>query len=333
MNFEIIILIVFIAGFVALIYFQYRKPKVDQGMQVMMEWMKSLRDATDSGRKEIQESIGKTNEDINRRLTDAAKLFAQVQREVGQMTELGRSMKDVQELLKGPKSRGIFGEDALESLLKQALPSQNYQMQYRFESGEIVDCVIRLKDGLICIDSKFPLENFRAMMKTDSEEDKENFRKAFFRDVKKHIDAIAKKYILTQEGTLDFALMYVPMESVFQEIISDQVVVEYGRSKKVLITSPNSFYHYLAVIQNALKGAQINHLAKEVLATISALKTDSDKFATNLGVLTKHVTNAKNTVEVVNEDYRLLASKLERAYRLQLEEKEQVEQLKTPDIK
>ena len=335
MNYQIFTLIAVVIGFLILFYLLSRKPREDgtgDAMKVMTEWMKSIKDSGDLTRKEIQDSIGKTNQDINKRLTDAAKLFAEVQHKVGQMTELGRSMKDVQELLKGPKSRGIFGEDALESLLKQVLPVQSYQMQYRFESGEAVDCIIKLKEGMICIDSKFPLENFRAMMKTESDEDRENFRKAFFRDVKKHVDTIAKKYILTNEGTLDFALMYVPMESVFQEIVNDQAITEYSRTKKILITSPNSFYHYLAVIQNALKGAQINELAKEILATISSLKQDSDKFAINLGVLNKHVTNAKNTVEIVNEDYRSLASKIERAHKLQIEEKTQVEQLEKPNL-
>lgn len=332
MNFELILLIVVIAGFVAVFYFLNRKPKAEAGMQVMMEWMKSLKDSSDSSRKEIQESIAASKEEINNRLTEAARLFAAVQKDVGQMTELGRSMKDVQELLKGPKSRGIFGEDALESLLKQVMPSQNYQMQYRFQSGEAVDCVIKLKDGLICIDSKFPLENFRAMMKSEIEEDKQNFRKVFFRDVKKHVDIIAKKYILTSEGTLDFALMYVPMESVFQEIVNDQELMEYARSKKVYITSPNSFYHYVTIIYRALQGAQIDQMAKKLLNLMSAIKQTSDKFAINLGVLTKHVTNAKNTVEIVNDDYRSLASKVDLAHSLQIEEKAQVEHLNKPDV-
>jgi len=301
-------------------------------MRVMMEWMKSIKDGGDLTRREIQDSIQKTNQDISKRLTDAAKLFAEVQNKVGQMTELGRSMKDVQELLKGPKTRGLFGEDALESLLKQVLPSQHYQMQYRFQSGEAVDCVIKLKEGMICIDSKFPLENFRALMKSENEEDRENFRKAFFRDVKKHIESIAKKYILTNEGTLDFALMYVPMESVFQEIANEQTVMEFARSKKIYITSPNSFYHYIAVIVQGLRGAQLNEMTTKVLNIISAIKQSSDKFAMNLNVLNKHVTNAKNTVEIVNEDFRSLSSKIDTAHSMQIEEKAHVEQLKNPEI-
>ena len=332
MNTGLITIVVLIAGFAVILYFLNRKPKADPAMQMVMDLMKSITESSQSTRKEIQDSIISSNRDINSRLTEAARLFADVQRKVGEMTELGRSMKDVQELLKGPKTRGIFGEDALESLLKQVLPADNYEMQYRFESGEAVDCVIKLKDGLLCIDSKFPLENFRAMMKVESEEDKNNLRKAFLRDVKKHVESISKKYILPREGTLDLALMYVPMESVFQEIIDDQDLMEFARSKKILITSPNSFYHYVTVIYTALKGAQINELSKKVLNIIAAMQQDSEKFAGDLSVLTKHVANAKNTVELVNENYRGLASKIRSAYTLQIEEKQQVEQLQKPDL-
>ena len=332
MDLQLILLIILVAGIGSVIYFLTRKPKTDQSVQVMLDWMKSLQEKSDLTRKEIQDSISSSNKDINNRLTEAARLFSDVQRKVGEMTELGRSMKDVQDLLKGPKTRGIFGEDALEMLLKQVLPQQSYQMQYRFESGEIVDCVIRLKEGLICVDSKFPLENFRALLKAENEVDVSAFRKAFARDVKKHVEAIAKKYILPNEGTLDFALMYVPMESVFQEIVNDQELNEYSRAKKVFITSPNSFYNYITTISNVLKGAKMNELARQVLNLLGALKQDSDKFTNTLGVLTKHVTNAKSTVDSVNDEFRALTSKIDRAQTLQIEEKKQVEEIASPKL-
>ncbi len=332
MNLEQILLIILIAGIGVVLFFLTRKPKADQSVQVMLDWMKSLQEKSELSRKEIQDSIAGSNKDINSRLTEAARLFADVQRKVGEMTELGRSMKDVQELLRGPKTRGIFGEDALEMLLKQVLPLSSYQMQHRFESGEIVDCVIRLKEGLICVDSKFPLENFRALLKTENQIDEMAFRKAFAKDVKKHVETIAKKYILPNEGTLDFALMYVPMESVFQEIVNDQELNEYARGKNIFITSPNSFYNYITTIANVLKGAQVNELARQILGLMSALKIDSEKFASTLSVLTKHITSAKNTVDVVNEGYRSLDNKINSAYNLQLEEKKEAEQLQDPNL-
>ena len=159
------------------------------------------------------------------------------------------------------------------------------------------------------------------MVKSEKEEDQIAFRKSFFRDVKKHVDAIARKYILPNEGTMDFALMYVPMESIFQEIVNEPEIQEYARGRKVLITSPNSFYHYLTIINNSLKGTQINEMAKQLQRIIAAIKQESDKFSGNLSVLTKHVTNAKNTADSINEDFRKLASKIESAHGLQIEDR------------
>lgn len=329
-----LILGVLIAGFAAVFYYlktSANKPQDNESMRVMTEWMKSLKDDTDSSRKEIQQSIQKTNEDLNRRLSDAAKLFGDVQRKVGEMSEIGRGMKDIQDMLKGPKLRGGMGEESLEMTLKQVLSDKNFQMQYRFSTGEIVDCIIHVGKELISVDSKFPLENFRMLVKSDKEEDQMKFRKDFFKDVKKHIEAISKKYILPNENTMDFALMYVPMESVFQEIINDPDMTDFARGKKVYITSPNSFYHYLTIILNSLRASQINEMIKPLLRAIAAIKQDSDKFSANLSVLTKHVTNAKNSSDSINEEFRKLASKIEGAYGLQVADEVKSEII--PDIK
>ncbi|MBI4363445.1 MAG: DNA recombination protein RmuC [Candidatus Doudnabacteria bacterium] len=318
---------VLIAGFAAVIYFIRQKPKDDDALKVMTEWMKEIKAGTESTRESMQKSIDLTNRAIGERLDNAGKVIGALTKELGGMQEIGRSMKDVQDLLKGPKLRGGMGEESLEMLIKQVLPSQHFTTQYRFQSGEVVDCIIRINKELLCIDSKFPLENFRAMVKSEKEEDQLVFRKAFFKDVKKHVDAIAKKYILPHEGTMDFALMYVPMESIFQEIVNEQEVQDYARSRKVLITSPNSFYHYLTIINNSLKGSQINEMAKQLQRIIAAIKQESDKFGGNLAVLTKHVTNAKNTTDSINEDFRKLASKIESAHGLQVSETSKVEEL------
>lgn len=325
-----LLLAILVAGFAALFYYMKTssaKPQDNESMKLMTEWMKSLKDDTDSSRKEIQTSIQKSSEDLNRRLTEAARLFADVQHKVGEMSEIGRGMKDIQDLLKGPKLRGGMGEESLEMTLKQVLSDKNFQLQYRFSTGEIVDCIIRVGKELISVDSKFPLENFRQLVRSEKEEDQLKFRKDFFKDVKKHIEAISKKYILPNENTMDFALMYIPMESVFQEIINDGEIMDFARTKKVYITSPNSFYHYLTIILNSLRASQINEMIKPMLRAIAGIKQDSDKFSGNLSVLTKHITNAKNTSDSINEDFRKLASKIEGAYGLQVAEEGKVNEI------
>jgi DNA anti-recombination protein RmuC len=119
---------------------------------------------------------------------------------------------------------------------------------------------------------------------------------------------------------MDFAMMYVQMESVFLEIINDPETSDYARTKKIYIASPNSFYYYLTIIHNSLRSTQINEMLKPLIRMISAIKQDSDKFTGNLSTLTKHITNAKNTSDLINEDFRKLASKIENAYSLQLED-------------
>lgn len=320
-----IILGVLVLGFAALFYFilelkkQSQKPQDDQSLKVMMEWMKDIKLGSDSSRKEIQDSIQKGNDDLNKRLTDAARLFSEVQHKVGEMTEVGRGMKEIQEMLRGSKLRGGMGETSLEMTLKQILSNNNYQLQYRFNSGETVDCVIKMGKELLSVDSKFPLENFRLLIKAESEEDQTKFRKDFFKDVKKHIDSISKKYILPNENTMDFAMMFLPLESLFQEIINDPETSEYARMKRIYITSHNSFYHFLTIINNGLRGTQINEMIKPLIRTIAALKQDSDKFIGSLSTLTKHITNAKNSSDLINEDFRKLASKIESAHGLQIE--------------
>src|SRR5690606_10387937 len=158
-----------------------------------------------------------------------------VNKEVGQMSEIGRSMKELQEFLKSPKLRGNIGEEILNDLISQLFPKNSFHLQYTFKSGEKVDAAIRTDAGILPIDSKFPMENFTKMIKADSDTEKKSYEKEFLRDVKKHIDSIAKKYILPEEGTMDFALMYVPSETVFYDLCNQMESMNYARSKRVYI--------------------------------------------------------------------------------------------------
>src|SRR5206468_9986502 len=135
----------------------------------------------------------------------------------GQMNEIGRNMRELQEFLKSPKLRGNIGEQVLKDLISQIFPKNSFYLQHQFKSGDKVDAAIKTDAGILPIDSKFPMENFQKFNKSQTDEEKVHYQKEFARDVKKHIDAISKKYILPEEGTMDFALMYVPSESVYYE--------------------------------------------------------------------------------------------------------------------
>jgi DNA recombination protein RmuC len=248
---------------------------------------------------------------INERLDRAAMAISGVSKSVGEMTELGRSMKELQEFLRSPKMRGQIGEAVLKDLLGQVLPKQNFHLQYAFKGGEIVDAALQLEQGIIPIDAKFPMENFRKMQKAKDDKEVEAFRKLFITDVKKHIDAISTKYIRPQEGTLDFALMYIPSEPVYYEMISNAPDLDdYAYRKRVRPVSPSTMYAYLRAIIMSLEGSKIEAQAGQILAALREISDETDKFGSSLSVLTKHIKNAAASSDDVNTRYSRLSNKI-----------------------
>lgn len=260
----------------------------------------------------MQERIDRTTESINSRLDKAAHVIAGVNKELGMVQEMGRSMKDLQDFLRSPKLRGNIGEQVLKDLIEQCFSRGHFDMQYQFKTGERVDAVIKTDKGIIPIDSKFPMENFQKAMKAENEEEKNKFFHEFAKDIRKHIDSISKKYILPAEGTVDFAVMYVPSEAIYYEVIRhSEDLNNYAYQKKVFPVSPNSFYYFLKVIMIGLEGKKVEAAAQQILRTLAAIKTDNDKFSKYLQVLTSHITHAKASIDTVNNEYSKLSSKID----------------------
>ena len=317
-NTLMIILIGIVIGAAFFIYRQVQALKEekdkDKSSEVLMKWLEEMRSSVDKSTETMQRRLDATNKAINERLDNAARVIAGVGKEVGQMSEIGRSMKDLQDFLRSPKLRGNIGEQVLKELLGQFLPKESFHLQYRFRTGEIVDAAIKTESGIIPIDSKFPMENFKNMMKAESEAEKKVFEKEFGRDVKKHIDDIAKKYILPEEGTIDYALMYVPSEPVYYEIMSNMPEIsDYAHKKRVLPVSPSTFYAYMRAILMSFEGKKIEERARAILAALRGIKGDSEKFGDALRVLTKHINDTKNTSDLVNSRYVSLHSKIDTA--------------------
>jgi len=261
----------------------------------------------------LQSRLQQTNKAINERLDNAAEVIGAVSRELGGMQEIGRQIQDFQDFLKSPKLRGNLGEQVMRDLLDQMIPKGCYSLQYTFREGQTVDAIVKTKQGMIPIDSKFPLENFRRYAKAKTSEEKKRSHRDFIHDVKKHINDIAKKYILPQEGTVDFAMMYVPAETIWYELVRDDTDLNsYANEKKVYLVSPNSFYYFLKVVMIGLEGTKIEEATKEILATLKGIKQDSEKFGKGLSVLSRHVSNAKNMMDNVNNEYTRLSSKIDR---------------------
>ncbi len=335
-SFLVIIIAVLVLGVGVLIYLilslkkTQEQPADDSNMKIMLEWMKEMKQSTESTREGMQKSIDATNKAINERLDNAAKVIGALSKELGGVSQIGPDIRRLSETLASPKMRGNFGEEMLENMLSQILPKNSYKIQYRFKNGETVDACIFVGETILSIDSKFSLENFRLYKEAQTDETAETLKKAFLKDVKKRVDEICKKYILPQEGTFDFALMYVPSEGIYQEVIEAEDIIEYCRGKAVIPVSPNTMYIYLRNIMLSLRGQEINKKAQEILKMISGIKTESDKFGKNLEVLGTHIKNAGNTMGTVTNDFVRLRSNIENAANLELEAEAVVEKIKEP---
>ena len=258
----------------------------------------------------LQEGSRADRSALNERLDNTLRVIGQVQRNIGELSEIGRGMKDLQEFLRSPKLRGNIGEQVLKELLGQMLPKQSFHLQYTFKSGEKVDAAITTSAGIIPVDSKFPMENFRKMQAAPTSPEGLRGAKEFERDVKSHIDAISRKYILPAEGTIDYALMYIPSEAVYYEIVNNNALFEYAGDKRVLPVSPTTFYAYMKAILMSFEGQKVETKAKEILTAVRAIQKDYLKVEENLGVLQRHLNNAYNSLSTVFSSFTQLGQKV-----------------------
>ncbi len=317
----LIISAILIIGFGIVIYLISKKGNQKEDT-TLVEWLKSMQSTLASNTQTTNKTLQENTRQLNERLDKAATVIAGVQKNIGEMSEIGRSMKDLQDLLKSPKLRGNIGEQVLKELLSQMLPKSSFHLQYAFKSGSIVDAAIQTSAGIIPIDSKFPMENFRKMSSASTELEKKTAEKDFNNDVKKHIDSIANKYILTGEGTIDYALMYIPSEAIYYEIINNTTLIEYASTKRILPVSPMSFYAYLRSILIGFEGQKITEQAREILSGIRSIQTDYEKVGETIDTLGKHVTNSYNMMTNVQTGFDKLGIKIKSTASIKHKEKE-----------
>jgi DNA recombination protein RmuC len=270
---------------------------------------------------EVDRRLEAMTSTLDRRLEGTAQTAGDIQRRLG---ELGRAneeilarandLKRLEQALRPPKARGGFGELLLENLLRDRLPPTAFALQYGFSSGERVDAVIKV-DRLVPIDSKFPFDNFERMVSAENDIERQQHEKLFARDVKSHIDAIASKYIRPDEGTYDFAFMYLPSEAIYYELACGKTgaLLTYAHDKRILPVSPTTLTAYLQVIVLGLKGLQIEQHAQEVMAYCAQLQTDFGKFKEDFELVGTHVGRAQNKIVDAQKRLGRFETKLEQA--------------------
>ncbi|MBI3332598.1 MAG: DNA recombination protein RmuC [Candidatus Omnitrophica bacterium] len=291
------------------------------------EWSKRLSEEIARIWQQVQGQVQTTERSVSQKLQQANDTFSKVTQELGRLQEatrkveeVGRNVASLQELLRAPKMRGGLGEFFLADLLAQIMPqgSDFYSIQYEFASGERVDAVIRVGNRLVPVDSKFPLEQFRRMGQAVTEEEKGEWRKGLVRDVKQHIDAISEKYIRPAEGTFEFALMYIPAENVYYETIikeegiaDEKGLFQHAIRRQVIPVSPNSFYAYLQVILQGLRGLTVEQKAKEILSALDRLRREFSGVREDFDLAGKQVRNALTNFEKAQRGLTRFGDRLE----------------------
>lgn len=293
----LIVILVIFAGFILL----YKFFKDD---------LSSLREAVAATKDTVSSSLATSTKDIHDRLLHATEVMGELKREAGEFAATSRSMKELQDYLRSPKLRGNIGELVLKDLVSQMFPKSSYVVQYAFKSGDKVDLVIKTDAGLLPIDSKFPMENFQRLVGTLDKGEQSQYRKSFAHDIKGHVIAISQKYILPEEGTLDFALMYIPSESVYYEVAGDIGLMEFARASRVYPVSPNTLYAALQTILLSFEGKRIEARAKEVFTLLRAIQKDYDKSLGSLSTLGTHLKSAYNKYSEVASGFNSLGQKL-----------------------
>ncbi|MBI5077483.1 DNA recombination protein RmuC [Candidatus Falkowbacteria bacterium] len=304
--------IIIIIGFAIIVLFLYFKDKEKKGDQSTVLFQEQL--------KEIRQALSVQQGDMHKQIQTQFAQSAQIIREVTErLTKLDDTNKQVmgfaeqlqslENILKNPKQRGILGEYFLETLLKNIFAPGQYQMQYKFNDGMIVDAAVFVKDKIIPIDSKFSLENYNKILEEKDPSRHEQLEKQFKLDLKTRIDETAK-YIRPNEGTMDFAFMFIPSEGIYYDLLVNQVgaikvntcdLIEYAfKNKHVIIVSPTSFLAYLQTVLHGLRALQVEESAKEIIKRVEMLQRhllSYEDFMKKVG------SNLSTTVNMYNTAY------------------------------
>jgi DNA recombination protein RmuC len=289
MEYVLLAIIIALLAIIAWQIFQREKqPQLRNDQQPLILLQNQITELSHTLDAKLGESARAITDSTNKAFAQAnesAKLIQSITQELAkvgegqrQVVSIADNLKNLQDILKNPKQRGVLGEYFLETVLKNVFPPGQYETQYAFKDGTIVDAIIKTKQGIVPVDSKFSLENYNRMLATSDKFEMERYETAFSNDLKLRIDETSK-YIKPEEGTLEFAFMYIPSEAVYYDLLTrkvgvmgDQDLVEYAiTKKKVIIVSPTTFLAYLQTVMQGLRALQIEDDTKKITERVNAL--------------------------------------------------------------
>lgn len=316
-------LFIFIVGFLVLtgfgffLFFSLKKSRVDQTQtEAIRDLERRLTDLMIGQLKEIRGSVDDTSQAMYKQISSFTKETVEIHEQLKQVQEEMKNISSFQEIFKSPKLRGQWGEASLEHILSEYYPKEFYIKQHLFSTGEQVDAILKLPNGkLLPIDAKFSSDNFEKMIEIKNPEEKAVFRKKFVQDIKFNIDKIASKYILPSENTLDYALMYIPAEAIFHNImfeLRDEDIGEYARRKKIVLTSPNTIYLTLKTIEHWFRDTQVSRQTQEILKRLSRISQDAEKLMDDFRKLGSHLRNATSAYDNSEKRLSLLGERVEK---------------------
>lgn len=334
----ILVVIAILANIFIVVYFMRKKsadsaPKDDTALKLILEQMnevsrtvdRKVGDLTRTVDHKMNESSKNMQDSMRVQLSESSKLIREVTQGLTKLDETNKQvvsfadqLQNLQDILKNPKHRGILGEYYLETLLKNVLAPGQYQMQYAFKNGEVVDAAVFVKDKVIPIDSKFSLENYNKLVEEKNPAEKEKLEKAFVNDLKLRIQETAK-YVRPAEKTMDFAFMFIPHEAIYYDLLvnkigasveeTDNLIQRAATKYKVIIVSPTSFLAYLQTVLQGLKAMQIEETAKDIVKHVGQLGTHLKKYeeyhiklGTSLSTVVNHYNNSGKELKKVDKD-------------------------------
>ncbi len=323
MNTLIIIFLVILIALMIGLLLQKKPKEADNGaMNLLLTQINELARTVDArlgeSQKEINQTMRYQSSETSRIVADITEKITRLDETNKQVIGFADQLQNLQDILKNPKQRGILGEYYLETLLKNVMPPGSYQMQYSFPNGTIVDAVVFVKDKIIPIDSKFSLENYNRISETNDKAEKDRFEKIFVNDLKKRIEETSK-YIQPQEGTMDFAFMFIPHEAIYYDLLVNKIggssdeadnLIQRAASKyKVIIVSPTSFLAYLQTVLQGLKALQIEESAKDIIKRVGELGTHlrtyeeaHTKMGNALATTVNHFNKSNNEFRKIDKD-------------------------------